>query len=143
MKITDLLSSYPLIIETQIAWGEMDAYQHVNNTVYFKYFESARIAYLERLGFDRLKEQTGIGPILASTGCRFRLPLTFPDTISTGARVINIAEDRFEMSYRVVSHRHRKVSAEGEGMLVSYDYRQQQKVPLPAQIRDAIEAFER
>ena len=39
------VADYPVVIETPVAWGEMDAYGHVNNIVYFRYFESARIAY--------------------------------------------------------------------------------------------------
>jgi acyl-CoA thioester hydrolase len=48
----DLLAEYPLVIEIPVAWGEMDAFQHVNNIVYLRYAESARIAYLERAGLS-------------------------------------------------------------------------------------------
>ena len=40
----ELTREYPVIIELPVAWGDMDAFAHVNNTAYFKYFESARIA---------------------------------------------------------------------------------------------------
>jgi acyl-CoA thioester hydrolase len=43
------IDGYPVVIEIPIAWGEMDAFQHVNNIFYFRYFESARIAYFGRL----------------------------------------------------------------------------------------------
>ncbi len=46
-----LLPSYPVVVEWDVAWGDMDAYGHVNNVVYFRYFEQARIAYLERIGW--------------------------------------------------------------------------------------------
>jgi acyl-CoA thioester hydrolase len=45
----ELISTYPVIIEIPLAWGDMDAFQHVNNVVYFKHFESARIAYFEKI----------------------------------------------------------------------------------------------
>ncbi|MCB0148997.1 MAG: acyl-CoA thioesterase, partial [Caldilineaceae bacterium] len=50
----DLLAGYPVVIEIPVAWGEMDAFQHVNNIVYFRYFESGRIAYFERAGMMNL-----------------------------------------------------------------------------------------
>ena len=46
----DLLADYPMILEIPVAWGEMDAFQHVNNIIYLRYAESARIVYLERAG---------------------------------------------------------------------------------------------
>ncbi|HEX6622399.1 MAG TPA: acyl-CoA thioesterase, partial [Pyrinomonadaceae bacterium] len=102
----ELLEAYPVVIETPVAWGEMDSFQHVNNIVYFRYFESARMAYFERVGFWAYMDETGVGPILASTRCKFILPLTYPDTVSIGARVSEIEDDRFTMSYAVVSHNH-------------------------------------
>ena len=62
-----LLEGFPVIVEFPVAWGEMDALGHVNNIVYFRYFETARIAYFERVKLLELMEKTGIGPILAST----------------------------------------------------------------------------
>ena len=137
-----LTKGYPIVIEVPVAWGEMDAFQHVNNVAYFRYFESARIAYSEEIGLHELKEQTGIGPILASTSCRYKLPLTYPDTISVGAKITSIEEDRFSMKYVVVSHSHKRIAAEGEGVVVMYDYRGKKKTAIPKEIRDRIEKME-
>src|SRR5262249_44770182 len=46
-----LLAALPVIVELPVVWGEMDAYRHVNNAVYFRYFESARLEYFRRLGW--------------------------------------------------------------------------------------------
>ena len=121
----------------------MDAYQHVNNAVYFRWFESARIAYFEQVGMTALKEESGVGPILHSTSCRFRIPLTYPDRVSIGARVSEMDDDRFRMLYLAVSHRAERVAAEGEGLVVSFDYRQGKKAPIPAPLREKILELER
>jgi len=61
----------------------MDAFKHVNNVVYFRYFEKeTRIVYSEKAGLHAFKERTGVGPILGSTNCRNKLPFTYPDTVS-------------------------------------------------------------
>lgn len=138
----ELLAAYPVVIDIPVAWGEMDAFGHVNNIIYFRYFESARIAYFDHVGYDALMKEEGLGPILATTSCRFRLPLTFPDTVSVGARVVSVGADRFRMEYRVVSHQRQKVAAEGDGDVVSYDYRKAAKAPLPDAVRLRIEAIE-
>jgi len=136
------LERYPVIIETPIAWGQMDAFRHLNNTTYFRFLESGRIAYFERLNFMEYMEETGVGPILASTNCRFRIPLTYPDNVSIGTRVSTIEEDRFTMEYVVVSHKHQKVAADGSGLIVCFDYKENKKVPVPAEIRTRIEQLE-
>ena len=139
---SSLLENFPVIIQVPVAWGEMDAFQHVNNIVYFRYFESARIAYFERIDFADSEPNEGIGPILAHTQCRYRKPLTFPDTISIGARVTEIGDDRFTMELRVVSQRLQKIAAEGTAELVAYDYRQNKKTALPPVVRKSIEMLE-
>jgi len=141
-EMNQLLEQYPVIIETPVAWGQMDAFRHLNNTTYFRFFESGRIAYFERLDFMQYMEETGVGPILASTNCRFRIPLTYPDTVSIGTRVSTIEGDRFTMEYVVVSHKHQKVAADGSGLIVCFNYNENKKVAVPAEIRKRIEQLE-
>ncbi len=138
-----LLEGYSVVIEIPIAWGEMDSFQHVNNAVYFRYFESARILYSEKLGLHKQKDEAGIGPILGSASCKYRLPLTYPDTVSVGTKIIDIAEDRFTMKYVIVSHKHQKIAAEGDGVVVMYDYREGKKTAIPEAIRKRILAMEK
>ena len=138
----ELLAKFPVVIEIPVAWGEMDALGHVNNIVYFRYFESGRIAYMAKLGFLASVEQNEIGPILGSIQCKFKYPVTFPDTLSVGIRTIRIEEDRFVVEHCVVSHAAQRVAAEGEGVIVAYDYRAKKKVHLPAEIKHRIEKLE-
>ena len=133
-----LLTHCPVVIEIPVAWGEMDSFQHVNNIVYLRYFESARIAYFERLRLMEFMNQTGIGPILASVQCKFKIPLTYPDTVSVGTRITKVEHDRFVMEYYVVSHKHQKIAAEGEGVVVSFNYRENKKALLPEEIKQRI-----
>jgi acyl-CoA thioester hydrolase len=120
----------------------MDAFGHVNNIIYFRYFESARIAYFEKLGMPEFIKLDPVGPILAETSCRFRAPLSYPDTVSIGARVTSVSEDRFVMSYAVFSHKLERLAAEGEGVIVCYDYRQNSKAPFPHNLRQRIAEIE-
>lgn len=139
----DFEKSYPVLIEVPIAWGDMDAFQHVNNLVYFKHFESARIVYFEKIGFLDYMDNQGIGPILASTQCRYKIPLTYPDMVTVGARVDNLDRDRFNMKYAVFSHQFKKIAALGEGLIVVFDYQNSVKAPIPEIIRKNILELER
>ncbi len=138
----ELLRGFPVVVEIPVQWGEMDSFRHVNNTVFFRYFEIARIAYLVRIGFREESDNGGVGPILASTHARFRRPLTYPDTVRVGARTTEVGDDRFTMEYRLVSVAQGATAAEGGGVLVSYDYRSSRKALLPQAVRRAIEEVE-
>lgn len=137
-----LLDGYPVVVRVPVQWGEMDAYGHVNNTVFFRYFECARVEYLERCGFTDSYEETGVGAILHSTRCRFRRALVHPDTVLVGARVREIEEDRFVHGYRLVSESLGDVAGEGSGVVVSFDYGAGEKAPIPDAVREAIAALE-
>lgn len=140
--MTDHLRDFPVVIQLPVVWGEMDAFGHVNNTVFFRYFETARLAYFERIKFGETSNPSDIGPILASTSCRFRRPLRYPDTIHVGARVSEIGEDRFTMAYAISSEAHDDIAAKGEGVIVAYDYSAHQKASLPQDVRQRIEALD-
>ncbi len=137
-----LVAEFPVVVTLPVQWGEMDAYGHVNNTVFFRYFETARIAYLDRCGFLESFDRDRIGAILHSTDCRFRLPLRHPDTVLVGGRAIEVEDDRFTMQYRVISTHQGAVAAEGTGIIVSFNYETGEKTPLPEAIRARIDRME-
>ncbi|MDH3647681.1 MAG: acyl-CoA thioesterase [Gammaproteobacteria bacterium] len=137
-----LLGDYTALFEQPVAWGEMDAFGHINNIVYFRYFESARMEYFRRIRYAEEIDVSGIGPILAETKCRFRAALTYPDFIVTGARVTDIQDDRFGMQYAVASYRLGRIAAEGSGLIVSYNYQTNQKIALPDEIVRRIRELE-
>jgi acyl-CoA thioester hydrolase len=137
-----LLAGFPVVVEQAVVWGEMDAYRHVNNVVYFRYLENARLEYFRRLDWIQFERDTGIGPILAATSAKFRRPLTYPDTIQIGARVIDVQVDRFTLEHHILSDRLGTVVTEGHGVVVSYHHGQQKKVPLPEELRRRITELE-
>jgi acyl-CoA thioester hydrolase len=136
--MSNLLKDYPVNIESPVAWGEMDAMNHVNNIVYFRYFESARIAYFEKMGLIFYMTETGIGPILATTSCKLKIPLSYPDKVLIGAKVVSIEEDRFTMNHLVFSTKHQKLAAEGDGVIVAFNYREGKKVAIPEVVKRSI-----
>jgi acyl-CoA thioester hydrolase len=142
-ELAQLVASYPILVTTMVAWGDMDANRHVNNVVYFRYIEHGRLHYFYELGFIAHQVETGVGPILAWTDCRFRRPLAYPDTVTIGTRIRDVQDDRFVMDALIVSHAQRQVVAEGQQRVVVYDYRKNEKAPLPDVIRRRIADFER
>lgn len=140
--IKELTKDFPVVMETDVRWGDMDAFNHVNNVSYLRYFESGRIAYFDALELAGFFGADGVGPILADTSCRYKFPLTYPDRVSVGVRSEDLGEDRFTQQYILVSHRHGRVAATGDGTIVTFDYTANTKAPIPDQVRQRIEALE-
>jgi acyl-CoA thioester hydrolase len=139
----DVLIEYPVVIELQVLWGHMDAFRHVNNVMYFRYFESARISYGHRIDMDRFLKEEGIGPILAGTGCTFLKPLTYPDTIDVGCRTSALGESELEQEYALFSRQQQRLAAKGSARIVAYDYKKLKRTNFPAPLIESILALEK
>ena len=140
--MSDERTTFVVSIDLPVAWGEQDAFGHLNNVVYFRYFENVRMHYLERIGVLRSHNEHGIGVILASTTCDFKRPVEWPMqlTIRTGCTVVG--NTSFTMVYEILDDLD-VVVATGISVQVMYDYRNSHKVPVPEGIRQAIEAIQR
>jgi acyl-CoA thioester hydrolase len=139
---SDPLAGFPVTITLPVLWGDQDAFRHVNNTIYLRWFESSRIAYSARVGlFDRI-ETDRVGPILASSHCDYRRPLTYPDTVRVGAKVVRIGRTSLTFEHRIVGQAAGRVAAEGSAVLVYHDYARGESIPVPDSIREAIGALE-
>lgn len=138
-----LLENHPVVVDIEVRWGDMDALGHVNNIVYLQYFETALIEYLMRLGLDPpgpAWRQTGM--IIASVDCHFLAPVTFPDTLHVGARVTSLGTDRFVMERLAVSRKLGRPVAQGNALVVAYDYAAGRRTALPVYLREGILALE-
>jgi acyl-CoA thioester hydrolase len=136
------LEEFPLIVSYPVHWGDQDALSHVNNLIYLRWAESARIAYLARTGAWDGSAEVARGPILANISCDYRRPVTFPDTVYVGTRIAALGNSSFKMVHRIVSGNHRAVAAEVDSTLVWLDYTTGKPLPLPSELRRAMEEFE-
>jgi acyl-CoA thioester hydrolase len=141
--LESLLSKYSVVIALPVFWGDQDAFGHVNNKVTFRWFESARVAYFERIGLIDLFTAERIGPILASTSCDYRRQLKFPDTVHVGVRATRIGRTSLGLEHAIVSQSQVAVAAEGTSTVVVFDYRTNKSHPVPPSIRQAIHDLER
>ncbi|GGI90161.1 acyl-CoA thioesterase [Shewanella gelidii] len=136
------LSQYPVHTRINVAWGEMDALQHVNNAVYFRYFETARIDFFGQLGLLEQGQKMQIGPIISENQARYRRPVTFPDSLLVGVNISDIGQDRFLMNYAVFSQAQKVITTTGSSLVVMYDFKTGQKMDLPPELVDVLKAQE-
>jgi acyl-CoA thioester hydrolase len=141
-NLDDLLAGYSVVIALPVQWGDQDAFAHVNNVVYFRWFESARIAYFRRIGLIAERDARNLGPILASTSCDYRRSIVFPDTVRVGIRATRIGRSSIGLEHRIVSETQNAVAAEGTSTTVFYDYTAGCSHPVPDEVRQAIHELE-
>lgn len=121
-----------------IRWGDMDAYGHVNNTVYFRYMEQARVEWIEALEVP--VRPGGEGPVIINASCTFLLPLTYPGTVEVRTFVGQPGRSSLPTYVEIRLVGDDRLFAEGAAKVVWMDTRSGKSVPLPAHVRAVLEA---
>jgi acyl-CoA thioester hydrolase len=129
------LSDYPTVVMLPVLWGDMDSFQHVNNAVFFRWFETARIEYLETSRLRELLTDASLGPILAAISCNYRRQVRHPDNVLVGARVTRIGRTSMTMIHLAYSLKQQSVIADGDSTIVSFNYQANESQPIPESVR--------
>ena len=136
--MTEKLKNFPIVMDIPIRWGDMDARGHVNNTLYYRYFESSRIALFELLNVYKDPTTALIAPILSYQDCYYKTPLTYPDTIYVGAKIKGIEESKIIIHHSIMSKKLNRIAAEGEAHIVWYSYEEKKKAILPDDLKQEL-----
>ena len=125
----------------KVRFGDLDAMGHLNNVVFLRYFETARIAYLRELvpSHDPAHpEADAFGLIFAECHINYRSPVLFDEEVAIRCSIGNVKRSSFRVEFemRVGS----RLAAEGYGVLVGFDYSAQQAAALPDSLRETLEA---
>jgi acyl-CoA thioester hydrolase len=128
--------------EVEVRWGDMDSMRHVNNTVYFTYLESARIALLRKIGIKGILGGDTEGPTLVATSCDFKQPVVYPAIIDVGVRVEAIGRRSFRMSYGLFLHDTEELIASAGSVNAWIDYAAGSAVEIPDQLRAALNEYQ-
>ena len=126
----------PLALNTlhvYVHWGEMDAFQHLNNVHYLRYFESARVTYIGGSGWMAPAPNT-IRPILAETQIKYRRQVVFPATLTLQTVTIEMREKGCTVG--TIFRNGEEIAAEARAVVLSFDYKLQKTVPMPKAVVD-------
>src|SRR3989338_1484489 len=117
----------------------MDSYGHVNNTIYLKFFEDARLNFMSAIGFTGKSDHESV--ILAETFCKYIKPLFYPDTLTVKIRTASLAQNAWTMEGIVCADSlGGDIAAYGTAKLVFYDYLRGQKIDVPPRVKDYLES---
>src|SRR3970040_1740692 len=118
-----------------IRWGDMDAMGHVNNTVYFRYMEQARISWFDTLvPQDEAWKSTGL--VIANASCNFRKPINYPGTVEVRVLAGPPAGSSVATYYELLVDE--ELCADGAATVVFIDMERQKPVRIPERIRSLL-----
>ena len=117
-----------------VRWGDQDALGHVNNTIYFRYMEQARVEWLESFGLDTALTQAE-GPVIVNASCTFLVPVTYPGTIDCRMFCGTPGRSSVPTCYELRLTGEDRLYAEGAAKLVWINSSTGKAIPLPANLR--------
>lgn len=123
-------------------WMDNDAYGHVNNVVYYSFFDTAVNRFLIDRGVLRIDASPVIG-LVVETGCRYHRPLAFPDTVEVGVRVAHLGTSSVRYELGVFRQGDDTAAAEGHFVHVYVDRDARTPTPLPAEVRAVLKSIHR
>ena len=138
----NLNPTFPISITLRIDWCDMDIFKHVNNVMYFKYIQSARVNYWEEAGLADMYKNEGIIAMLLSTQCRYIKPLHYPGNVIVKSSVSFIKNTSFGLIHQLYNEQGDLV-AESQDVMVLFDDKTQAKITVPQAVRERIMSLEK
>jgi acyl-CoA thioester hydrolase len=132
------VDGFPFSCPVEVRYGDVDAMDHVNNTVYVSFLEQARMRlWQERIA--SLSSARDIPIIVARVAVDYRSPVGLSESLEIGVGVRAIGRTSFTLAYRVEADG--RLAAEGETVQVLYDYGQSRPAPIAGALREKLEAL--
>jgi acyl-CoA thioester hydrolase len=119
-------------------WIDNDVYGHVNNVIYYSYFDTVVNQYLIEQGVLEIDTSPVIG-LVVETQCHYFAPITFPDVVHAGLRVAKLGNSSVRYEIGLFKNQEPTTSAQGHFIHVYVDRTSRRSTPLPAALRAALE----
>jgi acyl-CoA thioester hydrolase len=134
MDFATLQNEYPVATEIKVKWGEMDAWQHLNNTVYIRYIEDGRMDLFEKISMSSDMKNLVVGPILAAIQCDYLAPVTYPDTLTVFSKAQQTSSKKVAFEHALWSEKSQCVVAKGTALVVYYDFKRLKSCEIPTEV---------
>ena len=134
MERSDFPVFYPIITR----WMDNDIYGHVNNVTYYSYFDTAANRYLIEEGGLDISDGSIVGYVVSS-GCEYHAPITYPEGVEAGVRVDRLGNSSVQYGIAIFREGEQEAAAHGHFVHVFVERAQSRSVPIPPQLRAALE----
>lgn len=137
----NLLEEFKFVHEIALTENPMGLI-HVTNVLFFQFFDDARVAYLSGAGCEDCDRESGLGHMVVSNHCDYLAEIFVPDHLLVGVKTLSISKHAIKLGMRIISENGACIAANGYSVAVTYDFRNKCKIPVPGNIKGAIEALE-
>ena len=134
------MNSFTVVHRLEPRFRDTDAMGHINNAVYVTYIEVARQEYWRRLTGTR--DYGSVPFILAHVTIDFRAEALMDEVLVIGIRCEWVGEKSFAFAYEIRTEADDRLVVEATSVQVCYDYAAKRSIPMPAELRRAVEVFE-
>ena len=139
-RLPEQRGEFPVLRTITTRWMDNDHYGHVNNVVYYSYFDTAVNGYLIEASGTDVRNLPAIG-IVAETSCRFLKELSFPEPVHAGLALETLGNSSVVYRIGLFRHEDTEPAALGRFVHVYVDSVTRRPVPIPAQIRAVLTAL--
>lgn len=133
-------ADYPFFATIQTRWSDNDMFGHINNVEYYRFFEMAVVDFLMK-GCALELMDAPIVPFAAESLCRFRRPLSWPETVAAGLKVEHVGTSSVRYGLALFGEGSEEAAAEGHWLHVFVDRESQRPAPIPAAVRAVFERY--
>ena len=133
----ELRTAYRYFDRITTRWLDNDAYRHVNNVVYYSWFDTAVNRLLIERGVLDIARSPVIG-LVVETQCRYFRPIAFPDLVTAGVRVSHLGTSSVRYEVGLFRNEEPAAAAQGHFVHVYVDRDSQRPVPLPEDLRSVL-----
>ncbi len=137
-KQSETRARYAHVLVIPTRWMDNDIYGHVNNVVYYSFFDTVINEYLIRVGGLDIQEGPVIG-VCAESMCRFHAPFTFPEPVEAGLRVGHLGRRSVRYEIGLFKRDREAAAAEGHFVHVFVERKGMAPVTIPRELRRALE----
>lgn len=142
------MKNWPLETEIPINWGDMDAFNHVNNIIFLRWCETARIELFRKIWGDvainmvEILNKDGVGPILANFNINYKNPVSYPNSILIKTRVSKVGNSSFGVEHILyIKKKQPIIAAEASSIVVMVNYKSGDKFILDDQNKNMLYEF--
>lgn len=137
-SIVPMRSDYKVFYPISTRWSDNDIYGHVNNVTYYAYFDTAANRYLIEEGGLNISDASIVGYVVNS-GCEYHSPITYPEGIEAGVRVDRLGNSSVQYGIAIFREGEQSAAAHGHFVHVFVERAQNSSVPIPQNLRAALE----
>jgi acyl-CoA thioester hydrolase len=125
-------------IVQRVRFGDLDAMGHLNNVEFLRYFETARIAFMQQALPGHAPGRRTFGFIFAECCINYRSPASFDEDIRIFVRPAGLKRSSLRLDFEMRCEGDDRLVAEGYGVLVGYDYEGEKAQPIPEEVRERL-----